>query len=184
MLPRPAILFLDEPVSSLDPEGRRDVLELIGQLRGTCTVFMSTHILNDVERVCDRVAILNLGHLVVEGPIGELLDRYAQPIYELEPEPQQPGATEAGRDHAGAPGPTTSAPPPTVRVFVNDPNRRAGNPALVARAVVGRYGATAQPGGRIPALRSERSDMPAVRSATGLDGGPADDGLDSAGQEM
>ncbi len=88
---QPRVLFLDEPVSSLDPEGRRDVLEIISRLRGTATVFMSTHILNDVERVCDRVAILNLGHLVVEGPIDELLDRYAQPVYELEPEPQQPG---------------------------------------------------------------------------------------------
>ena len=64
MLPRPSVLFLDEPVSSLDPAGRRDVLELIGRLRGTCTVFMSTHILNDVERVCDRVGILDHGRLV------------------------------------------------------------------------------------------------------------------------
>ena len=85
LINQPRVLFLDEPVSSLDPEGRRDVLEIISRLRGTATVFMSTHILNDVERVCDRVAILNLGHLVVEGPIDELLDRYAQPIYELEP---------------------------------------------------------------------------------------------------
>ena len=94
LINQPRVLFLDEPVSSLDPEGRRDVLEIISRLRGTATVFMSTHILNDVERVCDRVAILNVGHLVVEGPIDELLDRYAQPIYELEPEPQQPGAID------------------------------------------------------------------------------------------
>ena len=94
LINQPRVLFLDEPVSSLDPEGRRDVLEIIARLRGTATVFMSTHILNDVERVCDRVAILNFGHLVVEGPIDELLDRYAQPIYELEPEPQQPGSIE------------------------------------------------------------------------------------------
>ncbi|HEX7496026.1 MAG TPA: ATP-binding cassette domain-containing protein, partial [Candidatus Limnocylindrales bacterium] len=92
LINQPRVLFLDEPVSSLDPEGRRDVLEIVSRLRGTATVFMSTHILNDVERVCDRVAILHLGRLVVEGPIDELLDRYAQPIYELVPEPQQPGA--------------------------------------------------------------------------------------------
>jgi len=57
---QPRVLFLDEPVSSLDPEGRRDVLDIISRLRGTATVFMSTHILNDVERVCDRIAILKL----------------------------------------------------------------------------------------------------------------------------
>jgi len=128
---QPSVLFLDEPVSSLDPEGRRDVLEIIDRLRGTATVFMSTHILNDVERVCDRVAILNFGHLVVEGPIAELLDRYAQPIYELEPEPQQPGSIDrlaaALRGQPWAHDVTTT--PDTVRVFVDDP--KVAGPALL-----------------------------------------------------
>ena len=95
MLPRPSVLFLDEPVSSLDPAGRRDVLELIGRLRGTCTVFMSTHILNDVERVCDRVGILNHGRLVTEAPMDELLASHARPILELDPEPGQDAAVAA-----------------------------------------------------------------------------------------
>ena len=61
ILPRPPVLFLDEPVSALDPAGRRDVLELIGSLRGSATILMSTHILNDIERICDRVAIIDRG---------------------------------------------------------------------------------------------------------------------------
>ena len=131
LINQPRVLFLDEPVSSLDPEGRRDVLEIIEGLRGTATVFMSTHILNDVERVCDRVAILNFGHLVVEGPIAELLDRYAQPVYELEPEPQQPGSIDrlatALREQPWTHEVKTT--PDTVRVFVDDP--RVAGPAIL-----------------------------------------------------
>jgi|PersoiStandDraft_1058852.scaffolds.fasta_scaffold02408_8 ABC-2 type transport system ATP-binding protein len=135
LINQPRVLFLDEPVSSLDPEGRRDVLEIVSRLRGTATVFMSTHILNDVERVCDRVAILNFGHLVVEGPIAELLDRYAQPIYELEPEPQQPGSIDrlaaALRGQAWAH--EVKSTPDTVRVFVDDP--KVAGPAIMPLVV-------------------------------------------------
>jgi ABC-2 type transport system ATP-binding protein len=86
---RPPIIVLDEPVSALDPEGRRDVLNLIAALRGTATVLFSTHVLADVERICDRVGILDRGHLVVEGPLAQLLDRYALPVYRVEAEPGQ-----------------------------------------------------------------------------------------------
>jgi ABC-2 type transport system ATP-binding protein len=89
LIGRPRLLILDEPVSALDPEGRRDLLGLIGLLRGEVTVLLSTHLLSDVERVCDRVAILDKGRVVIEGTINELLDRYALPIYRLEPEPGQ-----------------------------------------------------------------------------------------------
>ncbi len=95
ILPRPRVLFLDEPVSALDPAGRRDVLDLIGSLRGTVTIVMSTHILNDVERVCDRVAILDRGRLVTEAAIDELLARHAKPVIEMDPEPGQDAAVAA-----------------------------------------------------------------------------------------
>jgi len=84
---RPPVVILDEPVSALDPEGRRDVLGLIASLRGETTVLFSSHVLGDVERICDRVAILDHGRLVVEGAIDELLDRYAQPVWRVEAEP-------------------------------------------------------------------------------------------------
>ena len=81
---RPGVLFLDEPASALDPVGRKEVLELIERLRGQCTVFMSTHILADVERVCDTVGIIHRGKLIVQAPQAELLARYAQPVFEVE----------------------------------------------------------------------------------------------------
>jgi ABC-2 type transport system ATP-binding protein len=69
----PDLLILDEPAASLDPQGRHDVLEVMGRLRKYSTIFYSTHILEDVQRVSDTVAILNKGRLIAEAPINELL---------------------------------------------------------------------------------------------------------------
>lgn len=128
---RPAVLFLDEPVSSLDPEGRRDVLEIIERLRGTATVVLSTHILTDVERVCDRVAILNYGSLVIEAPMGDLLQRYALPVYQVDPEPGQPEAmgrlTAALRDQPWVR--ELRVEHGVLRIFVRDP--AVAGPALL-----------------------------------------------------
>ncbi len=70
----PQIVFLDEPMSGLDPMGRREIRDLIAGLRekGT-TVFMSTHILSDVEALCDQVAILRGGRLAATGDLNDLL---------------------------------------------------------------------------------------------------------------
>ncbi len=89
LMNQPDVLFLDEPVNSLDPAGRHDILDVIAGLRGRATVFMSSHILADVERVCDSVAIIHEGRLIVSSPVTELQERYAQPIFMLEPEPGQ-----------------------------------------------------------------------------------------------
>jgi ABC-2 type transport system ATP-binding protein len=83
---RPEVLFLDEPVSALDPVGRKEVLELIERLRGQCTVFMSTHILADVERVCDTVGIIARGQMVAQAEREALLNQYAVPAFEIEAE--------------------------------------------------------------------------------------------------
>ena len=69
----PELLILDEPAASLDPAGRRDVLDLMNKIRGKTTIFYSTHILDDVQRVSDIVAIMNHGELVAQAPIEELL---------------------------------------------------------------------------------------------------------------
>ena len=81
---RPPVLLLDEPTSSLDPSGRYEVLELIASLRGQATVFLSSHILADVERVCDTVGIIHHGQLLLVANRDELLAQYATNVISLE----------------------------------------------------------------------------------------------------
>lgn len=73
LVPEPELLILDEPAAALDPQGRHDVLGIIESLRGRSTIFYSTHILDDVQRVSDRVAVISGGRIVAEGPISDLL---------------------------------------------------------------------------------------------------------------
>jgi ABC-2 type transport system ATP-binding protein len=84
LLHKPAVLLLDEPVSALDPVGRKEMLDLIEGLRGTCTVLMSSHILADVERVCSVVGIIARGKLIVQADRETLMNRYAQPVFQCE----------------------------------------------------------------------------------------------------
>jgi ABC-2 type transport system ATP-binding protein len=74
LLGRPALVLLDEPTSALDPVGRHDVREVIRALkaRGT-TVFLNSHLLTEVEQVCDRVAIVDKGRVIQVGTLDELL---------------------------------------------------------------------------------------------------------------
>jgi ABC-2 type transport system ATP-binding protein len=75
----PEVVFLDEPMSGLDPLGRREVRELILRLRDRgCTVFFSSHVLSDAEALCSRVAILAKGRLVASGPLDKLTAFKAQ----------------------------------------------------------------------------------------------------------
>ena len=84
LLNDPEVIILDEPVSALDPMGRKEVLEVIEKLKNTRTVLFSTHILSDVDRICDDVVIINDGKLVVAAPLSELKSKYASPILEVE----------------------------------------------------------------------------------------------------
>jgi ABC-2 type transport system ATP-binding protein len=90
----PELVLLDEPASALDPEGRREVLDLIGKLRGTSTVLFSSHILSDVQEVCDMVGILNKGHLMYQGPLESLLVGAAIPRYVVRFRAEAEGAAQ------------------------------------------------------------------------------------------
>jgi ABC-2 type transport system ATP-binding protein len=84
LLNDPEVIILDEPVSALDPVGRKEVLDVIEKLKKNRTVLLSTHILSDVDRVCDDVVIINDGKLVVSSPLAELKAKYASSILEVE----------------------------------------------------------------------------------------------------
>jgi ABC-2 type transport system ATP-binding protein len=80
----PELLILDEPAAGLDPEGREQVLKIMESLRSESTIFYSTHILDDVQRVSDTVAILNKGNLIAQAPIEDLLVGSESVAYSLD----------------------------------------------------------------------------------------------------
>ncbi|MGC9359595.1 MAG: ATP-binding cassette domain-containing protein [Anaerolineae bacterium] len=77
LLHEPAVLLLDEPTSSLDPAGRHEVLSMLAGLRGSVTVFFSTHIIADVDRICDTIGVLHRGRLLQVTSREDLLAQHA-----------------------------------------------------------------------------------------------------------
>lgn len=84
LINQPEVLILDEPISALDPIGRKQILELLAGLKGQSTVFFSSHILADVDRICDEIAVLHRGALLAKAPTQALKEQYAQPIITIE----------------------------------------------------------------------------------------------------
>lgn len=74
IISRPQLILLDEPCSALDPIGRHDVLEIVTELKGNATVLFSTHILSDVETVCDSVTVVDHGKTLYEGTVSGISD--------------------------------------------------------------------------------------------------------------
>jgi ABC-2 type transport system ATP-binding protein len=79
----PDLLILDEPAANLDPQGRRDVLEVMSRIRKYASIFYCTHILDDAQRVSDEVAIVNNGELIAQASIDELLAGTGETVYSV-----------------------------------------------------------------------------------------------------
>ncbi len=80
----PEILLLDEPLSALDPEGRKDVINIIKGLKDEGkTIMISTHILSDVENTCDRIGILKNGNVIFEDSLSKLKKKFVYPIVDI-----------------------------------------------------------------------------------------------------
>lgn len=111
----PDLVFLDEPTSALDPLGRRDMRELMLGLRAQGkTIFLNSHLLSEVEMICDTVAIINKGEIVAQGALSELLAPTVQVEMEIEgPTPALEAALAAG-------GRAISKNGNTLRITVQD----------------------------------------------------------------
>jgi ABC-2 type transport system ATP-binding protein len=92
LINNPEVVLLDEPVSALDPIGRKEVMDIIASLAGKVTVFFSTHILADVERICDRIIIINEGKKLLEDSIENI--KQVPDVRELEIELESEKDTE------------------------------------------------------------------------------------------
>ena len=83
LIHKPSMIMLDEPVSALDPIGRREVLTLLQELKQDTTILFSTHILNDAEEISDGLLLIHQGQLVEQGSLAELREKYQKQKIEL-----------------------------------------------------------------------------------------------------
>lgn len=83
MIHKPKMIMLDEPVSSLDPIGRREVLTLLEELKKDTTILFSTHILNDAEGISDALLLMDNGEILEQGKLVDLRDKYQSTQIEL-----------------------------------------------------------------------------------------------------
>ena len=83
MIHGPKLVMLDEPVSALDPFGRREVLEMMKELKRRTTILFSTHVLHDAEEVCDDILIINKGEIVLSGTLKNIRRQHQQNIIKI-----------------------------------------------------------------------------------------------------
>jgi ABC-2 type transport system ATP-binding protein len=86
---RPQLLILDEPVSALDPLGRREILDLLHELKKETTILFSTHVLHDAGEVCEDVLIIRDGKLAVSGDLNAVLRGNRKPVIKIDTDGDQ-----------------------------------------------------------------------------------------------
>lgn len=124
----PDVLLLDEPAAALDPAGRREVLDLITAIKGRATVLFSSHILDDVQAVCDQVGVLRRGELVHQGTLDDLLRGRAGASYTVA---VRSDATQVANALRGAPWVTNAAAENDTSIRLEVTSREAAEVGLV-----------------------------------------------------
>lgn len=89
LIHRPKLLILDEPVSALDPLGRREVLDMMREMKQESTILFSTHVLHDAQEISDDLLIMHDGKIAISGEMGSVIEQYQQPIIQIEFESSQ-----------------------------------------------------------------------------------------------
>jgi ABC-2 type transport system ATP-binding protein len=147
----PEVLLLDEPCSALDPAGRREVLDLVARLSGQVTVLLSTHLLADVQQVCDTVGVLRAGRLLYQGPLDDLLVGRVAPTWTVRCRPPlEPVEAALARRPWVARGERTGA----EELLVEVASQQAAEAGLVA--------ALADAGARVVGLEPRAADLERV----------------------
>ncbi|WP_409342487.1 ATP-binding cassette domain-containing protein [Paenibacillus sp. MBLB4367] len=135
LIHKPKLLMLDEPVSALDPIGRREVLDMMRQIRKETTILFSTHVLHDAEEICDDVLIMNRGTIAAAGSLQEIRETSRQPIVTIESDAEEPlrkwAAAIGGQPYVEE----VELNGRTARVYVND--IREANRRLLEQLVAG-----------------------------------------------
>jgi ABC-2 type transport system ATP-binding protein len=84
LLNEPKLLICDEPTSALDPIGRKEILDILLKVKGKTTVIFSTHILSDVERICDQIAVLHKGKVMLTGTLADIKAQHQSDGFEID----------------------------------------------------------------------------------------------------
>jgi len=122
LLNEPKLLICDEPTSALDPIGRKEILDILSTAKGKTTIVFSTHILSDVERVCDRIAVLHGGKLALCGTLSEIKERHRNNGFVLEFESEKTASFFENAEELKQPSISLSRDGNTMTVLLTDRN--------------------------------------------------------------
>ena len=120
LLNDPKLLICDEPTSALDPIGRKEILDILFAAKGKTTIVFSTHILSDVERICDRIAVLHDGKLALCGTLSEIKERHRLHGFILEFESEEAASCFENSEELKQPSISLSRNGSTVKVLLTD----------------------------------------------------------------
>lgn len=120
LLNEPKLLICDEPTSALDPIGRKEILDILLAAKGKTTIVFSTHILSDVERICDRIAVLHDGKLALCGTLSEIKESHRLHGFIIEFESEQAASCFENAEELKQPSINLSRNGNTVKVFLAD----------------------------------------------------------------
>jgi len=120
LLNEPKLLICDEPTSALDPIGRKEILDILFAAKGKTTIVFSTHILSDVEKICDRIAVLHDGKLALCGTLSEIKERHRLHGFILEFESEEAASCFENSEELKQPSISLSRNGSTVKVLLTD----------------------------------------------------------------